>query len=115
MWDEQGCSIHVNRRTTPGITELRPRHSRAGNRKANHVIRIAATQIRLDTPGRPSYRRKLAAGKTPLEAMRCLQRRVSDAHYRQPSPVLQLVVVKEPQVFDVGAVLGGYRGILTWP
>ena len=50
----------------------------------NHVIHIAAaTQIRLDTPGRAYYRRKLAAGKTPLEAMRCLKRRISDALYRQ--------------------------------
>jgi transposase len=50
----------------------------------NHVIHIAAaTQIRLDTPGRAYYRRKLAAGKTRAEAMRCLKRRISDALYRQ--------------------------------
>ena len=48
------------------------------------MIHIAAvTQIRLDTPGRAYYRRKLAAGKTPMEAMRCLKRRISDAIYRQ--------------------------------
>ncbi|HEX6140573.1 MAG TPA: IS110 family transposase, partial [Candidatus Limnocylindria bacterium] len=29
------------------------------------------------------YRRNLAAGKTRLEAMRCLKRRISDAIYRQ--------------------------------
>ena len=53
--------------------QIRHRLSRAGNRKANHVIHIAAAcQIRLDTPGRAYYRRKLAAGKTPMEAMRCL-------------------------------------------
>ena len=64
--------------------QIRHRLSRAGNRKANHVIHIAAAnQIRLDTPGRAYYRRKLAAGKTPLEAMRCLKRRISDALYRQ--------------------------------
>jgi hypothetical protein len=40
-------------------------------------------QIRLDTPGRAYYRRKLAAGKTRAEAMRCLKRRISDALYRQ--------------------------------
>jgi transposase len=63
---------------------LRHRLSRAGNRKANHVIHIAAAcQIRLDTPGRAYYRRELAAGKRPLEAMRCLKRRISDAIYRQ--------------------------------
>jgi transposase len=50
----------------------------------NHMIHIAAaTQIRLDTEGRAYYRRKLAAGKTRLEATRCLKRRSSDAPYRQ--------------------------------
>ena len=50
----------------------------------NHMIHIAATsQIRLDTPGRAYYQRKLAAGKTRAEAMRCLKRRISDALYRQ--------------------------------
>jgi transposase len=50
----------------------------------NHMIHIAAiSQIRLDTPGRGYYRRKLAAGKTKLEALRCLKRRISDAVYRQ--------------------------------
>jgi hypothetical protein len=43
----------------------------------------AATQIRLDTAGRAYYRRKLAAGKARMEAMRCLKRRISDAVYRQ--------------------------------
>ena len=64
--------------------QIRHRLSRAGNRRMNHMIHIAAvTQIRLDTDGRAYYRRKLAAGKTPLEAMRCLKRRISDAIYRQ--------------------------------
>jgi hypothetical protein len=63
---------------------VRHRLSRAGNRKMNHMLHIAAaTQARLDTPGRAYYRRKLAAGKTRLEAMRCLKRRISDAVYRQ--------------------------------
>ncbi|MGH8892605.1 MAG: transposase, partial [Actinomycetes bacterium] len=63
---------------------VRHRLSRAGNRRMNHMIHIAATtQIRLDTDGRAYYRRKLAAGKTRMEAMRCLKRRISDALYRQ--------------------------------
>ncbi|MFC5731545.1 MULTISPECIES: transposase [Nocardioides] len=63
---------------------VRHRLSRAGNRRMNHIIHIAAaTQIRLDTPGRAYYRRKIAAGKTCAEAMRCLKRRISDAIYRQ--------------------------------
>ena len=62
----------------------RHRLSRAGNRRMNHMIHIAAiSQIRLDTDGRAYYRRKLAAGKTKLEALRCLKRRISDALYRQ--------------------------------
>ena len=63
---------------------VRHRLSRAGDRRMNHMIHIAATtQIRLDTPGRAYYRRKLAAGKTRAEAMRCLKRRISDALYRR--------------------------------
>jgi transposase len=63
---------------------VRHRLSRAGNRRMIHMIHIAATtQIRLDTEGRAYYRRKLAAGKTRTEAMRCLKRRISDAIYRQ--------------------------------
>ena len=50
----------------------------------NHVLHIAAiVQIRHDTEGRAYYRRKLAAGKTPMEALRCLKRRLSDVVYRQ--------------------------------
>src|SRR5690349_3738777 len=63
---------------------VRHRLSRAGNRRINRFLHIAATtQIRLDTEGRAYYRRKLAAGKTRMEAMRCLKRRISDAVYRQ--------------------------------
>ncbi|MGB7817954.1 MAG: transposase [Ornithinibacter sp.] len=62
----------------------RHRLSRAGNRRMNHVIHIAAiSQLRLDTDGRASYRRERAEGKKPLEAIRCLKRRISDAIYRQ--------------------------------
>ena len=62
----------------------RHRLSRAGNRRMNHVLHVAAiVQIRHDTEGRAYYRRKLAAGKTPMEALRCLKRRLSDVVYRQ--------------------------------
>lgn len=64
--------------------QTRHRLSRAGNRRMNRMIHIAATtQIRLDTDGRAYYQRKLADGKTRMEAMRCLKRRISDAIYRQ--------------------------------
>ena len=63
--------------------QIRHRLSRAGNRKANHVIHIAAVnQIRLDTPGRAYYRRKLAAGKTPHGSNALPQK----AHLRRPVP-----------------------------
>jgi len=62
----------------------RHRLSRAGNRRMNHMIHIAAvTQLRTDTDGRTYFRRKRAEGKKPLEAMRCLKRRISDSIYRQ--------------------------------
>jgi transposase len=62
----------------------RHRLSRAGNRRVNHMIHIAAvTQLRLNTEGRAYYRRKRAEGKKPLEAIRCLKRRISDVIYRQ--------------------------------
>ena len=64
--------------------QIRHRLSRAGNRKMNHVLHIAAAcQARLDTPFRGYYRRKLAQGKTRMEAMRCVKRRISGAVYRQ--------------------------------
>ena len=61
------------------------RLSRRGNRTLNHAIHMAAvTQIRFaHSPGRGYYERKLAAGKTPKEALRALKRRISDAIYRQ--------------------------------
>jgi transposase len=62
----------------------RHRLSRAGNRRVNHMIHIAAvTQLRHDPEGRGYYQRKRADGKKPMEAMRCLKRRISDAIYRQ--------------------------------
>ncbi len=62
----------------------RHRLSRAGNRRINRVLHImAVVQLRNDTEGRRYYRRKLTAGKTPMEAMRCLKRRLSDQVYRQ--------------------------------
>ncbi len=62
----------------------RHRLPRAGNRRINRTLHImAVVQLRNDTEGRAYYRRKLAAGKTPMEAMRALKRRLSDVVYRQ--------------------------------
>jgi transposase len=64
--------------------QKRHRLSRAGNRRINRALHImAVVQLRHDTEGRAYYRRKLAAGKTPMEAMRCLKRRLSDIVYKQ--------------------------------
>jgi transposase len=61
----------------------RHRLNRSGNRRMNRALyTIAITQIRADTEGRAYYRRKLAEGKTPREALRCLKRRLSDLIYR---------------------------------
>jgi transposase len=61
----------------------RHRLSRAGNRRINRVLHImAVVQLRHDTEGRRYYRRKLAAGKTPMEAMRALKRRLSNVVYK---------------------------------
>jgi transposase len=60
------------------------RLSRAGNRRLNHVLYMAGiVQLRNNTPGRAYFRRRVAEGKTSMEAMRCLRRRLSDAVYRQ--------------------------------
>jgi hypothetical protein len=54
--------------------QIQHRLSRAGNRRMNHMVHIAAvTKIRLDTDGRAYHRRKRADGKKRLEAMRCLK------------------------------------------
>jgi transposase len=62
----------------------RHRLSRAGNRRINRVLHImAVVQLRNDTEGRRYYRRRIAEGKTTMEAMRALKRRLSDVVYRQ--------------------------------
>ena len=62
----------------------RHRVNPAGNRTLNWAIHIAAVvQVRNQTPGRAYYERKLAAGKTKPEALRCLKRSITDAIYRQ--------------------------------
>ena len=84
----------------------RHRLSRAGNRRINHMIHIAAvTQLRLDTEGRDYYRRKRAAGKKPKEAIRCLKRRISDAIYKQLVADAQLEAIHVPST-DPGGHCG---------
>jgi transposase len=86
--------------------QIRHRLSRAGNRRMNHVLHVAAVvQIRHDTEGRAYYRRKLAESKTPMEALRCLKRRLSDVVYRQLVADAQAVSASEPE-----AGPGGHSG-----
>ena len=64
--------------------QIRHRLSRAGNRRLNHVLYIAGIVSSATTPpGAGLLPAKLREGKTPMEAMRCLRRRLSDAVYRQ--------------------------------
>jgi transposase len=62
---------------------IRHRLSRAGDRKLNHALyMMAMVQVRRPSAGQAYYRRKLAQGKSPKEALRRLKRRLSDAVYR---------------------------------
>ncbi len=60
------------------------RLSRAGNRRINRVLHtMAIVQLRHETEGRRYFDRKKAAGKSSMEALRALKRRLSDVIYRQ--------------------------------
>jgi transposase len=85
---------------------VRHRLSRAGKPADEpHDPHRRDHQIRLDTPDRAYYRHKLASGKTRMEAMRCLKRRISDVIFRQ--------LIADAQAFgngSVGAGPGGHCG-----
>jgi transposase len=64
--------------------QQRHRLSRAGNRRINRALHImAVVQLRNPTEGRTYFDAKKAAGKTPMEAMRALKRRLSNVVYTQ--------------------------------
>jgi len=86
--------------------QIRHRLSRAGNRRMNHVLHMAAiVQLRHDTQGRAYFRRKVAAGKTRMEALRALKRRLSDVLYRRLVADAQ---TRDRTAGDTGP--GGHRG-----
>ena len=62
----------------------RHRLSRHGDRQLNSALHtIAITQIRISgSRGNHYYRTKIAEGKTPREAARCLKRRLADHLWR---------------------------------
>ena len=79
----------------------RHRLSRAGNRQINRALHVMAiVQLRNQTEGRAYYDRRKAAGKTSMEAMRSLKRRLSDIVYR----------TMIADAIAVGAGPGGQRG-----
>jgi transposase len=62
--------------------QQRHRLSRAGNRRINRTLHImAVVQLRNRTEGRAYFDAKKAAGKTSMEAMRALKRRLSNLVY----------------------------------
>jgi hypothetical protein len=65
---------------------------------------MATVQLRTPTEGRAYFDRKKASGKTSMEAMRCLKRRLSDIVYRQMVDDATTVATTGP---------GGHRGTTT--
>jgi transposase len=62
--------------------QKRHRLSRAGNRRINRALHImAVVQLRNATEGRAYFDAKRAAGKTSMESMRALKRRLSNVVY----------------------------------
>jgi transposase len=85
---------------------VRHRLSRAGNRQINRTLHIMATvQLRNPGIGRDYYDRRKAEGKSSMEAMRCLKRRLSDIVYRE---LLDDAVAR--RVTTSGTGPGGHRG-----
>ena len=86
---------------------IRHRHSRAGNRRLNHVLHMAAiAQIRLPSEGRTYYGRKIGEAKTRKEARRCLKRRLSDMVYRQLVTDAELAELAEHGAVEAPAESG---------
>ena len=66
-----------------GNTAGRVRLTRSGNRQLNAALhRIAVTQIRLDGLGQAYYRKRIDAGDSKTEALRCLKRRLARVVFR---------------------------------
>ena len=72
----------------PVSSGMRQRHrlDRTGNRQLNCALhRIAITQARLHPPARDYLARRVAEGKTPREARRCLKRHLVNVIFRAMS------------------------------
>jgi transposase len=85
---------------------VRHRLSRAGNRQINRVLHIMATvQLRNPTEGRAYYDRRKAEGKTSMEAIRALKRRLSNIVFKT-----MLDDAMNPAVGAARTGPGGQRG-----
>jgi hypothetical protein len=85
--------------------QVRHRLSRAGNRQINRALHIMATvQLRNPTEGRAYFDKRKADGKTSMEAIRALKRRLSDIVYRRMLDDATSSAVTSP---------GGQRGTTT--
>ncbi|MGH3308876.1 MAG: IS110 family transposase, partial [Nocardioides sp.] len=85
--------------------QIRHRLSRAGNRRINRTLYIMAiVQLRNPTEGRAYYDTRRAAGKTSMEALRCLKRRLSNIVFAQ-----MVADQKRREAADPG----GHRGTST--
>ncbi|MDP9317614.1 MAG: transposase [Actinomycetota bacterium] len=87
--------------------EKRHRLSGAGNRRINRTLHImAVVQLRNATEGRAYFDAKKGAGKTSMESMRALKRRLSNIVYAQ------MVADKKRRE---AAGPGGHSGRLCYP
>lgn len=94
-----------------GRTKGRVRLNKAGNRQLNAALhRMAITQIRLGGLGKAYYDKRLAAGDSTTEALRCLKRRLARVVFntlnnnrQAPAPALLA-----PRL-DIGETHGGCR------
>lgn len=82
---------------------VRHRLNRGGNRRLNYALHIAAlVQVSHPGPGQDYYLRKRVAGKSALEAMRCLKRRLSN--------VVFAALLEDLERRQQGAGLEGHSG-----
>ena len=97
----------------------RHRISRKGNRQINRVLHIQATvQLRNPTACREYFDRRKAEGKTSMEAMRALKRRLSDVVYRTMLNDALVTMATAPATPATPAALsgtgpGGHTGAAT--
>ena len=83
---------------------VRHRLSLAGNRHLNYALHmVAVCQARSDARGGTYYRKKIAESKSRKEALRCLNRRVSDAVFTSlvadsKAPRAALLDKEEPRI-----------------